>query len=70
DRDLLALPGVLEISRQRHTVSLHTHSTEQSVSALLQQDPQLTELEVRPVALEQAFLQLTQKTQSTQEPVA
>ncbi len=60
DTALLALPGVLQLSRQQHGVTLHSSHVEQTVLALLTQDNTVSQLEVSQVALEQAFLQLTQ----------
>ncbi|WP_333608756.1 ABC transporter ATP-binding protein [Arsukibacterium sp.] len=60
DAALLALPGVLQLSRQQHGVTLHSSQAEQTVLALLTEDNTVSQLEVSQVALEQAFLQLTQ----------
>lgn len=60
DGDLLALPGVLQLERSAHLITLHSSHAEQTVKALLLQDDGLSQLEVRPVALEQAFLHITQ----------
>lgn len=71
DDQLLALPAVIKISRQQQQVLLHSHQTEQTVRALLNEDLQVSELEVKPVALEETFLQLTQKpTPTTEEQAA
>ncbi|SNY49084.1 ABC-2 type transport system ATP-binding protein [Arsukibacterium tuosuense] len=59
DAALLALPGVLQLNRQQDGVTMHSSHAEQTVRALLSQDPGVSQLEVRQVALEQAFLQLT-----------
>ncbi|MDX1678113.1 ABC transporter ATP-binding protein [Arsukibacterium sp.] len=59
DAALLALPGVLQLSRQQDVVTLHSSHVEQTVLALLSRDNTVSQLEVRQVALEQAFLQLT-----------
>lgn len=60
DAALLALPGVLQLSRQPQGVTLHSSHAEQTVLALLTEDNTVSQLEVNQVALEQAFLQLTQ----------
>ena len=57
---LLALPGVLQLSRQLDGITLHSSQAEQTVLALLTEDNTVSQLEVSQVALEQAFLQLTQ----------
>ncbi|MBV2130327.1 ABC transporter ATP-binding protein [Arsukibacterium indicum] len=59
DAELLALPGALQLSRQQGVITLHSSHAEQTVKALLDKDGAVSQLEVRPVALEQAFLQLT-----------
>lgn len=60
DAALLALPGVLQLSRQQDGITLHSSQAEQTVLALLTEDNTVSQLEVSQVALEQAFLQLTQ----------
>ncbi|MEN3160004.1 ABC transporter ATP-binding protein [Alkalimonas sp. NCh-2] len=60
DTTLRALPAVLTLSRDNNTITLHSSHAEQTVKALLNQDSAVSQLEVRQVALEQAFLQLTQ----------
>ncbi|MAA94676.1 MULTISPECIES: ABC transporter ATP-binding protein [unclassified Arsukibacterium] len=62
DAELQALPGVLQLSRQQGLVTLHSSQAEHTVKALFNQDPAISQLEVKPVALEQAFLQLTAPT--------
>lgn len=62
DAELQALPGVLQLSRQQGLVILHSSHAEQTVKALFNQDAAVSQLEVRPVPLEQAFLQLTAPT--------
>ena len=69
DTTLLALPGVLQLNRDKHLITLHSSHAEHTVKALLLADDSVTQLEVRPVALEQAFLQLTQNS-ATEEQVA
>lgn len=59
DAALSALPGVLAIAREQDRITLQSRHTEQTVLALLQADSHVSELEVHPIALEQAFLQLT-----------
>lgn len=63
DHTLLALPGVTQLERQAQYSVLTTQAAELTVRALLAAAPTLTELEVTPVALEQAFLQLTAATE-------
>lgn len=60
DSEMLAMPGVLQLERNAHLVTLHSSHAEQTVKTLLLSDESLSQLEVRPVALEQAFLQITQ----------
>ncbi len=64
DSELLALPGVIAIHRDAQQVSLQSQHAEQTVRALLAQDTRLSQLEVRPVSLEQTFLQLTGEPQN------
>ena len=59
DAQLLALPGIVDLQRRHGLVQLHSTSAEQTVLALLQADRSVSALEVKAVALEQAFLQLT-----------
>lgn len=59
DETLSALPGVSSIQREHDRIILQSNHTEKTVLALLQADDQVSELEVQPIALEQAFLQLT-----------
>ena len=59
---LLTLPAVTEVSREQHQVRLHSRQVEQTLRALLAQDAEVDDLEVRAAGLEQAFLQLTQET--------
>lgn len=67
---LLALPGVQQLNRDNKRIILHSCQPEQTVKALLLADESLHQLEVRPVALEQAFLQLTQASQTAEEQAA
>lgn len=59
DQQLLALPAVVQLERQQQQVCLVSQAAEQTVLALLQADAAVSALEVKAVALEQAFLQLT-----------
>lgn len=59
DQQLRALPGVLQLERQHQHVCIISQAAEQTVLALLQADAGVSALEVKAVALEQAFLQLT-----------
>ncbi|MBU1311225.1 MAG: ABC transporter ATP-binding protein [Gammaproteobacteria bacterium] len=70
DTALLALPAVLQLSRDKDHITLHSRHAEQSVKALLLADDSVSQLEVRPVALEQAFLQLTHNSTTQQEQAA
>jgi ABC-2 type transport system ATP-binding protein len=70
DAELLALPGVLQLSRHGDLVTLHSGQAELTVRALLLADDKLTQLELRPVPLEQAFLELTQSSALTEEQAA
>ena len=67
DAQLTALPAVQQLTRQPHSVVLQSNQIEQTLRALLAQDSHVTDLEVRPVALEQAFLQLTQSTTAKEQ---
>ena len=70
DTALLALPGVLQLQREKNGIRLQSSQAEQSVKALLLADNNVSQLEVQPVALEQAFLQLIQTTSTQQEHAA
>lgn len=70
DAELTALPAVLHLTREQQQITLQTRHAEQTVRALLHADQQATDLEVRPVALEQAFLHLTQNPNTQQEQAA
>ncbi|KUM52043.1 ABC transporter ATP-binding protein [Rheinheimera sp. EpRS3] len=67
DAQLTALPAVQQLTRLPHSVVLQSNQIEQTLRALLAQDSHVTDLEVRPVALEQAFLQLTQSTTAKEQ---
>lgn len=70
DEALLALPGVLQLQREKNLIRLQSSQAEQSVKALLLADHNVSQLEVQPVALEQAFLQLTHSSSTQQEQAA
>lgn len=70
DETLLTLPGVMQLQREKNRIRLHSSQPEQSVKALLLADNTVSQLEVQPVALEQAFLQLTQTSTTQQEKAA
>lgn len=65
DTELLALPGVMQLERQLQQITLLSNAPEQTVLALLQADPTLSALEVKPIALENIFLQLTNSAEGT-----
>lgn len=65
DPELLALPGVMQLERQLQQITLLSNAPEQTVLALLQADPTLSALEVKPIALENIFLQLTNSVEVT-----
>lgn len=67
DAQLTALPAVQQLTRLPHSVVLQSNQVEQTLRALLAQDSQVSDIEVRPVALEQAFLQLTQSTTAKEQ---
>ncbi|PKM18077.1 MAG: ABC transporter ATP-binding protein [Gammaproteobacteria bacterium HGW-Gammaproteobacteria-15] len=67
DAQLNALPAVQQLTRQPHSVVLQSNQVEHTLRALLAQDSHVTDLEVRPIALEQAFLQLTQSTTAKEQ---
>ncbi|MDP5035033.1 MAG: ABC transporter ATP-binding protein [Alishewanella sp.] len=56
---LLALPGVLKLEQQHERFCIVSQAVERTVLALLQADASVGNLEIKSVALEQAFLQLT-----------
>ncbi|MCC5853265.1 MAG: ABC transporter ATP-binding protein [Alkalimonas sp.] len=70
DQSLLAIPGVEQLQRESNLCILHSSHAEQTVRALLLADDSLCQLEVRPVPLEQAFLQLTQTETTNKEKAA
>lgn len=67
DAQLTALPAVQQLTRLPHSVVLQSNQIEQTLRALLAQDSHVRDIEVRPVALEQAFLQLTQSTTAKEQ---
>ncbi|MDP4530005.1 ABC transporter ATP-binding protein [Alkalimonas delamerensis] len=67
DQALQSLPGVQQLQRDQGLCILHSSHAESTVQALLQADDSVRQLEVRPVALEQAFLQLTQNTSKEEQ---
>ncbi|MCC5826792.1 ABC transporter ATP-binding protein [Alkalimonas sp.] len=67
DQALLTLPGVKHLQREQSLCILHSSHAECTVKALLLADDSVRQLEVRPVALEQAFLQLTQSNATIEE---
>ena len=67
DAQLTALPAVQQLTRLPHSVVLQSNQVEHTLRALLALDSHVTDLEVRPVALEQAFLQLTQSTTAKEQ---
>ena len=70
---LLALPGVTAVklgTREKEPVEILTGSAEATLQALLAIDPNLQELEVTGAGLEEAFLALTEASQSQQKEVA
>lgn len=69
DAQLSALPGVQKLEHGANNVILQSASVEQTLQALLTNDTTVSEIEVHPVALEQAFLALTNNT-NAQEQVA
>lgn len=70
DQVLLSLPGVEQLQRENNLCILHSSQAERTVKALLQADGSVRQLEVQPIALEQAFLQLTQSNSSKEEQAA
>lgn len=63
DDALRGLPGVQSVSRDRGVAVLVTGAADELVRELIARDPQLRDLEVSGVALEEAFLKLTGGTQ-------
>ncbi len=58
--DIHNVPGVLSVDFEGQFVQLLTDQPEQSVRRLLLLDPDLSDLEINGIGLEEAFLQLTQ----------
>ena len=65
---LRSWPEVLDLDQDNGRLQLRTEHAEAVVRRLLNQDPKLTELEVRALDLEEAFLQLTQHSTPTDHP--
>jgi hypothetical protein len=61
ERILAGLPAVEAIDATVRRVTLHTGDPDQTVRALLQRAPQVTDLEVRRAGLDDAFLTLVQE---------
>ena len=57
------LPGVTSVARHGAALEILASRAEPVVRALLQEDPELSDLEVGGIGLEQAFLSLTRQTQ-------
>lgn len=70
DEQLSLLPAVQQVQRHNDTVLLQSSAVEQTLRALLAQDTSVSALEVQPVALEQAFLHLTQSSTAAEEHAA
>ena len=70
DQALLSLPGVQHLQREHSLCILHSSHAECTVKALLLADDSVRQLEIRPVGLEQAFLQLTQNDTTHKEHAA
>lgn len=60
---VLALPGVLDIKKDRGVMDIQVSQAEAVVRELLLRDPQLTGLEVAGAGMEEAFLALTSPAQ-------
>jgi len=59
DAALRSLPGVQSVTRDRDAVLIVTSEAEALVKELMARDPQLADLEVSGLALDEAFLKLT-----------
>ena len=70
DEQLSLLPAVQQVQRHNDTVLLQSSAVEQTLRTLLAQDTSVSALEVQPVALEQAFLHLTQSSTAAEEHAA
>lgn len=70
DQQLSVLPGVQQVQRHSDSVVMQSSAVEQTLRALLAQDNSVSALEVQPVALEQAFLHLTQSNTAAEEHAA
>jgi len=65
---LRQIAGVSEAKQDREAVEIHTSAVEPVVRELLATDPTLSGLEVTSAGLEEAFLALTQDTQTNKRP--
>lgn len=65
--DYSAVPGVVDIAHSGKFTTLQSTSVNQTLLALLTQQPELQDLSVSPAGLEQAFLHLNQTQQITGE---
>ena len=64
-----ALPGVIEVRRDRDGLEIHAAEAEPILRELLMRDPRLSGLDVSSAGLEEAFLALTQDHSNTGEVV-
>jgi ABC-2 type transport system ATP-binding protein len=64
-----ALPGVIEVRRDRDGLEIHAAEAEPILRELLMRDPRLSGLDVSSAGLEEAFLTLTQDHGNTGEIV-
>ena len=62
-----AMPGVIEVRRDRDGLEIHAAEAEPILRELLMRDPKLSGLEVGSAGLEEAFLALTQDHNNTGE---
>ena len=58
---IAGLPGLTGVTVEQGVVSARSHAPERALRELLQRDAQLTELEVLPLKLDDAFLTLTSR---------
>lgn len=70
DDMLAAVPGVQSVRREGAVVVLSTDDTDRTVRQLLQRDPNLTDLQIDQVALQDAFLALTGASATGSAPPA
>jgi len=66
---LRAMPGVVEVQRDREAVVIHTSRPEDVLRRLLQLDLEVSGIEVSSAGLEEAFLALT-RSKATAERLA